>query len=454
MIIREKMKKYTILLLPLLLLTLYSNSQEVVDKVIATVGNKIILKSEVENQYIQLLSQGKYLDEGDLKCDIFEEMMFQKLLLIQAEIDSVEVTEKEINNEMDRRLSVFISQLGSEKKLEEYLGKSISDIKDDFKELIREQILAQRVQASLTEKVKVTPSDVKKVFDEIPEDSLPIIDAYVELSEIVINPKIGKAEKDETIKKLSEIRDRILAGESFSTMAVLYSEDPGSAANGGELGFVSRTDLVPEFASVGFALKNTTDISRVVETDFGFHIIQLIEKRGNMMNFRHILLTPRVSVEQIEISERRADSIYQMLKNDSISFENAITKYSDGDSKFNWGKISNPYTGTTKLSDDALDNNIKRSIYDLKTGEISKPFLTTTNSGAKIFKIIKVNNRVDKHLANLNDDYQEIQEFATQKENQKVIENWIKSKVKTTFINIDKSYQSCNFKFADWTAEK
>ncbi|MDR2835946.1 MAG: peptidylprolyl isomerase [Bacteroidales bacterium] len=445
------MKKIFICLFAFLLITFSLKSQTIVDRIIATIGNEIILESEVENQYIQLLSQKSYSDDGDLKCDILEELMFNKLLLLQADIDSVTVTDKDVSNELDRRLDIYIAQLGSEKKLEEYLGKSISEIKNDFVKIIHDQMLTQKVQSALTDKVKISPSDVRKSFESIPKDSLPVISAYTELAEIVIKPQIGKTEKDETIKKLNEIRDRILMGEKFATLAVLYSEDPGSAVKGGELGFVSRNDLVPEFASVGFSLSNTTDISRVVETEYGFHIIQLIEKRGNIMNFRHILLTPKVSIAQIELSEQKADSIYSLIEKKEINFDDAVMKYSDSETKFNGGKVTNAYIGSSKLTDEVIDPATRRAIAELTVGEYSKPYLTTDTKGVKIFKIIKVTNKVDEHVANLKDDYQDIQEFAKQKENQKVIENWIKQKIDNTFIKIDNTYRNCNFKFANWT---
>lgn len=444
------MKKISVFLLFLITTASLVNAQ-IIDHIVAIVGNEIILKSDIENQYIQVLSQGNYSDEGDIKCDILEELLFQKLLLIQADLDSITVTDKEVNNELDRRLNVFIAQLGSEKKLEEYYGKTILEIKNEFTKLIRDQMLCQKVQSSITENIKVTPSEVKKVFDEIPKDSLPKINAYMELSEIVIKPKVGKSEKDEIVKKLNEIRERILNGESFSTMAVLYSEDPGSAAKGGELGFVGRTDLVPEFAQIGFALTNTNDVSRVVETEFGFHIIQLIEKRGNLMNFRHILMLPKTSIEQISISEHKADSIHSLINNNLITFEAAVIKFSDSETKFNGGKITNPYIGNSKLTEDVIDPQTRKATINLKLGEYSKPFLSATNQGAKVFKIVKLINKVEEHTANLKDDYQEIQEYALQKEQQKIIENWIKSKINNTFIKIDDSYKNCKFKFADWT---
>lgn len=442
--------KKTIGLVFLVLCSYFSISQEVIDQVVAVVGNEIILKSDVENQYIQIMSQGYNPDESDLKCDVLEELMFQKLLYLQAIADSIVVTDKEVDTELDRRLGVFVNQLGSEKKLEEFYGKSISEIRSDFRGIIKEQLLTQKVQTSLTADVKVTPSEVKAFFEAIPVDSLPMVEAYYELSEIVISPVIGKEEKDATIAKLNGIRDRIIAGESFATMAILYSEDPGSATNGGELGFVSRTDLVPEFASVAFNLTSTDEVSRVVETEYGFHIIQLIEKKGNMMNFRHILINPIVSIEQVQIAENKALEVYNLIITDSITFDEAVKTYSDGDSKFNNGKVMNPYYGNSKLSDDFIDPYTRKAISGFKSGDFSKPFLAATSKGTKVMKIVRLDTKVDNHVANLKDDYQEIQQFALQKESQRVTEKWINTKLESTYIKIDPSYSNCDFKFGNW----
>jgi len=429
-------------------------SQNVIDQVIAVVGNEIILKSDIENQYIQYLSQGYYPEEGDLKCEVLEDLLFQKLLLIQSRIDSIEVTEREVSTELDRRLNIFINQLGSEKKLEEFYGKSILEIKNDFNKIIREQLLTQRAQASITSTVKVTPSDVRTYYESIPSDSLPVIESYFELSEIVITPEIGKKEKDATVTKLNDIRDRILNGESFSTLAILYSEDPGTASRGGELGFASRTDYVPEFSSIAFNLNSPNEVSRVVETEFGYHIIQLIEKRGTMMNLRHILLVPAVGDEQLQIAENKADSVYMKIVSDSLNFEQAVVKYSDADSKLNNGKVMNQYHGNSRLNNEFIDPYTRKAISNLKQGEISKPFLGTNNKGGRVMKIVRLDSKVEQHLANMKDDYQELQNYALQKENQKAISKWINNKIGTTYIKIDDSYKNCEFKFADWNKNK
>jgi len=430
----------------------YSQSN-VIDQIVAKVGNEIILKSDIENQYYQVLAQG-YVEEEDLRCEVLEELLFQKLLYLQAKADSIQVTDREVESELDRRLSIFITQYGSEEKLEEYFGKSISEIKSDFRELIREQMMTQKVQQKLTSDITVSPSDVRMFYESLPKDELPVIQGYYEFSEIVIVPKITKEEKEKTIEKLNNIRERIIQGESFATMAILYSEDPGSASKGGELGFVSRTDLVPEFSAVAFNLTSTNDVSRVVETEYGFHIIQLIERKGNLMNFRHILITPKPDDKSIMEAEKKAEEIYALIKSDSLNFAEAVIKYSEGDSKQNFGKVTNPYYGNTRMTTEVIDPFTLKIISKMKPGDISEPFLASTGRGSKVMRIIRLDNKVDTHTANLIDDYQEIQQMALQAEGMKIIKKWIENIISKTYIDIDKSYSNCKFKYADWYKSK
>lgn len=434
------------------IIVVYSQSN-VIDQIVAKVGNEIILKSDIENQYYQFLAQG-YVEEEDLRCEVLEELLFQKLLYLQAKSDSIQVTDREVESELDRRLSIFITQYGSEKKMEEYFGKSINEIKNDFRELIREQMMTQRVQQKLISDIKVSPSEVRKFYESLTNEELPVIQGYYEFSEIVIIPKITKEEKEKTIEKLNNIRDRILKGDSFATMAILYSEDPGSASKGGELGFVSRTDLVPEFSSVAFNLTSTDDVSRVVETEYGFHIIQLIERKGNLMNFRHILITPKPDDKSIMEAEKKAEEIYALIKSDSISFAEAVLKYSEGDSKQNFGKVTNPYYGNTRMTPEVIDPFTIKIISKMKPGDVSEPFLASTGRGSKVMRIIRLDSKVETHTANLVDDYQEIQQMALQEEGMKIIKKWIEDKISKTYIDIDKSYSNCNFKYADWYKSK
>lgn len=426
-----------------------SQAQGIIDKIVGIVGNEIIMMSDIENQYIQMASQQMKVD-GNTRCEILEDMMFQKLLYVQAQKDSLSVTPKEVETELDRRLSVFINQIGSEQKLEEYFGKTIKSIKDDLRSTIEEQMLAQKVQQKIIGDTKVTPSEVKNFFEKLPADSIPTIEAYYELSEIVIKPEVSKEDKEKVVAELNKIRERILNGESFSTMAVLYSEDPGSAMKGGELGFVSKTDLVPEFSQVAFNLTSPLDVSQVVETEYGFHIIQMIEKKGNMMNFRHILMKPKVSMEALEAADKKANEVYSILQSDTISFIDAVKKYSNGDSKGSDGKVMNPYYGDARMTSDFLDPYTKSAVMPLKEGEYSKPFLSSDNKGSRVIKIVRLDLDVKEHKANLKDDYLTLQRAALEDKNSRLIDDWVKDKVQSVYIKIDDEYKDCNFNVNCW----
>lgn len=426
-----------------------SQAQGIIDKIVGIVGNEIIMMSDIENQYIQMASQQMKVD-GNTRCEILEDMMFQKLLYVQAQKDSLSVTPKEVETELDRRLSVFINQIGSEQKLEEYFGKTIKSIKDDLRSTIEEQMLAQKVQQKIIGDTKVTPSEVKNFFEKLPADSIPTIEAYYELSEIVIKPEVSKEDKEKVVAELNKIRERILNGESFSTMAVLYSEDPGSAMKGGELGFVSKTDLVPEFSQVAFNLTSPLDVSQVVETEYGFHIIQMIEKKGNMMNFRHILMKPKVSMEALEAADKKANEVYSILQSDTISFIDAVKKYSNGDSKGSDGKVMNPYYGDARMTSDFLDPYTKSAVMPLKEGEYSKPFLSSDNKGSRVIKIVRLDLDVKEHKANMKDDYLTLQRAALEDKNSRLIDEWVKDKVQSVYIKIDDEYKDCNFNVNCW----
>lgn len=426
-----------------------SQAQGIIDKIVGIVGNEIIMMSDIENQYIQMASQQMKVD-GNTRCEILEDMMFQKLLYVQAQKDSLSVTPKEVETELDRRLSVFINQIGSEQKLEEYFGKTIKSIKDDLRSTIEEQMLAQKVQQKIIGDTKVTPSEVKNFFEKLPADSIPTIEAYYELSEIVIKPEVSKEDKEKVVAELNKIRERILNGESFSTMAVLYSEDPGSAMKGGELGFVSKTDLVPEFSQVAFNLTSPLDVSQVVETEYGFHIIQMIEKKGNMMNFRHILMKPKVSMEALEAADKKANEVYSILQSDTISFIDAVKKYSNGDSKGSDGKVMNPYYGDARMTNDFLDPYTKSAVMPLKEGEYSKPFLSSDNKGSRVIKIVRLDLDVKEHKANMKDDYLTLQRAALEDKNSRLIDEWVKDKVQSVYIKIDDEYKDCNFNVNCW----
>jgi peptidyl-prolyl cis-trans isomerase SurA len=430
----------------------------VLDKVVAVVGNNLILKSDIETQFLQMNKAGDY--EGiDLKCKIFEDLLYQNLLTHHAEIDSVEVTEREVSDQLDRRLRYFVQQVGSEKKLEEYFGKSISQIKSDLRENLKNQLLAERMESKITEGVKVTPAEVRLYFKNLPVDSIPYIDEELELEQIAIYPEIPDEIKLLAKEKLNEIRERIVNGENFATLAQLYSEDPGSIANnkGGELGFVGRTDLVPEFTAVAFNLKEG-EVSKIVETQFGYHIIQMIERRGELINVRHILIIPKVPSSEAYKSKTRLDSIITAVRTEKMTFAEAVDKYSqDEASNKSNGLIINPITGNSRFKLEQLaqvDQITSLQVKKLKVGEYTDPYEFYDENGKKGYKIVRLKSRTKAHDANINDDYQVIQEMTIANKKHEAISNWISKKSKITYIQIDDSFANCPFTFTEWIKKK
>ncbi|MCD4772174.1 MAG: peptidylprolyl isomerase [Bacteroidales bacterium] len=439
-------------ILPLFFLLLSSNlfSQEkVIDQVIAIVGKNIILQSDIETQYFQYRMQGSIEgSETTVKCKILENLLFEKLLLNQAEIDSVEITGEDVEQNMDRKFRYYIAQFGSQEKLEEFYKKSVIEIKEEMRDLVRDQMLIENIQQDITSNSKITPSDVKSFFKKIPADSLPLINSEVEIGQLVKNPPINIAEKLIIKEKLKSLRDRIIKGESFSTLAILYSEDPGSAKNGGELGLTKRGELYPEFEAVAFNTKKD-EISEIVETKAGFHIIKLISRKGEYINVRHILIRIKPSPYDMANAQHYLDSIAGLIHSDSITFEKAVVKFSDDPSKINGGLLINPMNGTIKFEVDQLDPKVFFIIDKLEVGGISNPVIYENEEGKQAYRILYLKDRTNPHRANLIDDYNKIQEWALEEKKQKVINKWISSKILKTYIKINKEYWNCDLR-NDW----
>lgn len=439
-----------ILLFCLISITALSQNEGVVlDKVVAVIGKNVILMSDVENQYSQMKNQGGANDNS--KCEIFEELMYQKLLLDQAQKDSIEVTEGEIEDNLDRRIRYFVSQIGSEQKLEEFYKKTISEIKDDFREVIARQMLSDRMQGSLTQSVKVTPTEILKFYKKIPVDSLPKINKQIVLEQIVKYPPINETEKLSIKEKLRSYRERVMKGEKFSTLAVLYSEDLGSARKGGELGFVGRSDLVPQFAAVAFKLKEPNDMSRIVETEFGFHIVQLIEKRGELMNLRHILLKPKVSPLDMQKAQSFIDSVRTLIATDSIAFDFAANKYSeDKATNKNGGLMINPMTGNSVFENEQLTPSVAYAIRGLKEGDLTRAFKAKDERGQEVYKILRIKQIIEPHTASIDKDYQLIQDICLGDKKRRFVDLWIKRKQASTYMKINEEYKGCTFKHKGW----
>lgn len=437
------------------------NKVQVIDKVVAVVGKNIILQSDVETQYMQYRMQGDVKGSSkDMHCAILEELMFQKLMLNQAEMDSLTVTDGEVDAELNRRISELIGRAGSQEKLETIFNKSMTEIKEELRRLVKEKSLQDQVRAGLLKGVVVTPAEVRAYFRSLSPDSIPMVDTQYEIMQIVKRPPVSIDEKLAVKDQLYQIRKRILSGEStFSTMAILYSEDPGSATKGGELGFTGRGEFAPEFEMVAFNLREG-EISEVVETQFGFHIIQLIEHRGDYVNCRHILMSAKVPVEALEKAQQELDSAAALIRNGDMTFEEACKKFSDDDSKTNGGYIVNPISSgyAISLQDiQELENyngfqefkNLAFVVNKLQEGVVSEPLPMTTTENKDAFRLVMVKKVIPSHKANLTDDYALIQSWALNKKNQDVISAWIRNKAKKAFIRIDEDFADCDFQF-DW----
>lgn len=427
------------------------NAQEkvVVDQVIAIVGRQVVLQSDIETQVLQMRTQG-YYSSGDVKCEVLEDMLYSKLLVNQAVLDSVDVSELEIMAETDRRLNYFVNQIGSEEKLEEYYKKSIADIKEDFRDVIKEQLLSQRMQQQASMGLKVTPQEVRSFYTNIPTDSLPIINTEFKIEQILVKPEIKEVEILRIKDKLREFKGRINTGDNFATLAVLYSEDPGSAPKGGELGFVGRGDLVPEFSAVAFNL-DPGEVSKVVKTTYGYHIIQLIEVKGERINCRHILLKPRIAPEEKMNARQKLDTVRLAIINKELTFKNACWKHSeDEDTRLNGGVLVNPNTGNSHWDASQLEPRIAYAIKGLKVGEISEPFESEDANGKVVYKIVLLKEKTDPHPANLTDDYQRIQDLTLADKKTEFMDEWVAEKMKNTYLRIDEDFKRCTFDNPVW----
>ncbi len=416
-----------------------------IDEVVGIIGNKIVKHSDIEIQYIDYLMQG-VTKSTETRCQIFEQLLLQQLLLNQAEIDSVIVSNSQVESELDARIRYFINQIGSRDKLEAFYKKSIQEIKNEFRESVREKLLVQTMESRITRDIKVSPKEVHAFYNRIPEDSLPLINSEVEVYHIVKQPPVDQEEKNLAILKLNELRERALKGEDFGTLAYMYSEDPGSAKKNGDLGFTCRGDLFPEFETAAFALKQN-EISPVIETKAGFHIIQMLERRGECINVRHILIQPKTNLESLVKAKEFLENVYALIKMDSISFTEAAKRYSDDPTKNNGGLIVNPYTGNSKFEINDLDPQLFFTIDKMEQGEISKPVLMKTDDGRQAYRLIYLKTRTVPHRANLKDDYDKIQSAALEEKKSKAIAEWVNKKLENTYIRISDDYKNCNFMY-------
>ncbi len=429
---------------------LYSQNN-IIDEVAWIVGDEAILKSDVEEYRQRMRYEGTEL-EGDPYCVIPEQLALQKLYLDQAKIDSVYADEKSVNNQVEMRVNYLIGQIGSKEKLEEYFGQPVSALREDLKEMVSNQQIIQQMQRKLVSNVKITPAEVAAFYKTLPADSIPTIPAQIEVQILTVEPNVSKQSKEDVKSKLRDFQKRVESGDSeFSTLAILYSEDTESAKNGGELGYMGKGQLVPEFANVAFSLNDTKRVSKIVESEFGFHIIQLIDKQGDKVNCRHILLKPKVSFLERNAAKMRIDSIHTAINNKEVSFEVAVPLYSvDKNTKNSEGLLTNPRTGSSKFQMQELPPEVARAVYELKEGEMTKVFTMIDSKGKEVYAIAKVKSLTKAHKATVESDYKIIKEAFQEKKNQEVLEKWIREKQKEIYVKIDEKWRSCSFQYPGW----
>src|SRR5690554_760357 len=427
----------------------------VIDEIVWVVGDEAILKSEVEEYRKDILMQNQRI-EGDPYCFIPEQLAIQKLFLDQAKLDSIEVQESQVSRELEFQINNMVSSIGSIERLEEYFGKNLAAIREDVRVQIREQQLIQGVQQKHFGDIQLTPSEIRKFYNNLAQDSLPFIPTTMEVQIITAEPKIPLAEIDRVKDQLREFTEQITSGErEFSTLALIHSEDL-SAIRGGEMGFAPPSNYVPEFASAAFALNDPSKVSNVVETEYGFHIIQLIERRGEMANFRHILLRPKVPKESLDTALVRLDSIRTGILEEKITFDDAATYLSaDKETRNNMGIMVNGTAGsmnagTPRFALNELNQDIAKIAGEMKTGEVSEPFIMRNDKGREVAAMVKITTRNEGHRANINNDYQIIKQMAENDRQQEMVDEWLKKKIGQTYVRIDPDWRSCEFQYNGW----
>lgn len=424
----------------------------VIDEVIWVVGDNAILKSDVEEARLQAQYEQRKFD-GDPYCVIPEELAIQKLYLHQAAIDSIEVAESEVIQQVEHQINYYIQLIGSREKMEEYFKKTSTQIRETMRENVREGLTVQRMQQKLVGEVKVTPSEVRRFFSGLPDDSIPYIPTQVEVQVITLQPKISTDEIEDVKRRLREYTERINSGEvEFSTLARLYSEDRVSALRGGELNFMGRGQLVPEYANVAFNLQDPNKVSKIVETEYGFHIIQLIEKRGDRANTRHILLKPKVSEKELTEATVRLDSLADFIRTDKITFEQAVANFShDKDTRNNHGLLPNPNTNTSRFEMQDLPPEIARVVDKMNVGELSRAFTMINEKNQKeTCVIVKLKSRINGHKATIAEDYQRLKDIVLDQRREEMLRKWILEKQKQTYVRINENWRNCTFKYPGW----
>ena len=449
--------KYTFVALYAFLAFVASAQNNIAEEVAWVVGDQPIWKSEIEEQYNNMQYE-KASIPGDPYCTIPEQMAIEKLYLHQADIDTITVPDASVMAEVDARLNFYIQQLGSKEKMEQYFRKSMPEMREAMVDMVRNSYRVRQVQQELTKNVKATPSDVRKFYDELPKDSVPYVPMQVEVQILTLNPVIPRQEIEDVKARLRDFADRVTSGEKeFSTLAILYSEDKETGMRGGETGFMGRAHLDPEYAAVAFNLNDPKKVSKIVESQYGYHIIQLIEKRGDRINTRHILLRPKVSENDLVDAVNRLDSLRtDMVDNKKFTFEEAVGYLSqDKETRNNRGIMVNPATGTPRFGMADLPQEVAKKINTMSVGEISEPFvMIDPKLNREVVAIVKLTDRIEGHKANIADDYQTIKDLYENQRRNEILRQWLENKIKNTYVRIEDGWRNCDFIHSGWIKDR
>jgi peptidyl-prolyl cis-trans isomerase SurA len=430
----------------------YVTAQDnVIDEVVWVIGDEAILKSDVEQARMYFMMSGQKI-EGDPNCVVPEQLAIQKLFLHQAAIDSIEVTDQEVLNEVEREMNMRVNQIGSREKMEEYFGKTSTQIREELRETVRDRMVVERMQEKIFGNIKLTPSEVRRGYANMKEEEVPFVPTQVEVQIITQQPEIPLEEIERVKAELRDYTERVHSGEAqFSTLAVFYSQDTESARRGGELNAFGRGEMVPEFSAVAFNLTEPGRVSKIVETEFGYHIIQLIEKRGDRVRARHILRKPEVPAESMNASLMRLDSIANDIRNGKISFNDAVLFSADKNTRKNFGLMSNEMTLSSRFELQELPQEVAKVVYEMNVGEVSAPFvMIDQKTGKEICAIVKLKTRIEGHKATPTDDFQIIKDVMVTKMKQQKLESWIKEKQKSTYVRINEKWCDCEFQYPGW----
>ena len=421
-----------------------------IDQIVAVIGSNIILKSDIEALALQNQAQG-ITSEGDIKCEILENLLIEKLMVAEAELDTnIIVTDNQINQQLDMRMQYFLQHLGSEKEVENYFKKPLVELKSELHDVIQNEILSNQMRNKIIENAKVTPSEIRYYYKNMSEDEKPVVNTQYQYAQITMIPPISEEEENKIKEKLRDIKKRVEEGENFAMFAVLYSEEPGSAKTGGDLGYFGRATMDPAFAAAAFNLK-PGQVSNVVKSDFGYHIIQMIDRKGEKIRCRHILMQPKVDIETKEKTLAMMDSLVNAIRKEKIPFAEAAMRYSqDKNSRNNGGLVVQPNTMSSKFELSQLPPDVSKKLINLKINEISDPFITIDNKQREVIEVVKLIDKTESHTANMTEDYPMLSDMFLQKKQEELIQNWISERQEKTYIRIDDTYSNCDFKFKNW----